>query len=311
MLRVPLNVALLRALGREPLSLAALRRAAGSPPQTTMRAYLRALADDGLVRRERGDSFPGNVECRLTEAGGKLLVAAATLSAWLAAFPDGPTELGGAGAKNSIGALVEGWSTSIVHALAIRSLTLTELSAVIKNVSYPSLERRLSALRSADLVDFAPGEGRGRPYAPTDWLRRSVLPLAAAADWERTYLGEDAAPVRKRDVEAALLLLLPLLQVSAEQSGSCRLAVELRNGSKGAVASVFAAVRDGAVAPARPRLPEEVDAWAFGSLGDWHSAVSAGRADSLELGGDCGLVLELVEALREAPKATVENQSVP
>ena len=47
LLSAPLNVHLLRALEEGPLALIDLRRAVGSPPQSTMRVYSRTLVEIG------------------------------------------------------------------------------------------------------------------------------------------------------------------------------------------------------------------------------------------------------------------------
>ena len=57
--------------------------------------------------------------------------------------PEGPLALGSSTAKSAIKALVEGWGTNMIRALAARPLSLTELNGLISGLSYPSLERRL------------------------------------------------------------------------------------------------------------------------------------------------------------------------
>jgi DNA-binding HxlR family transcriptional regulator len=179
LLAAPLNVSILRALAEGPRQQSELRQAAGSPAQTTLRAQLRHLVEIGAVEMQRRNDFPGALDYELTAAGGGLLDVLLVLEAWLEkAHP--PLTLGGNEAKAAVKALAEGWSTTMLWALAGGPLSLTELDRAIGAVSYPSLERRLSALRLAALVKPAPNRGRGTPYAVTDWLRQAVAPLTAA-----------------------------------------------------------------------------------------------------------------------------------
>jgi DNA-binding HxlR family transcriptional regulator len=297
LLAVPLNAEVVRALAAGPQSLLSLRRAAGMPPETTLRGYLKALSRTGVVERQRRNAFPGDVEYRLTECGEELLTVAEVLSAWLAASPDGPTELGGSGARSAIKALVGGWTASILRAVAVRPLSLTELDSVISSISYPTLERRLGAMRLVGLLERASSDGRSKPYATTEWLRRAVAPIVAAARWERRNFPEETSPITDRDAEAALLLTLPLLRLSEEHSGSCRLGVQIGGGGASALAGAIATVTAGAVKATGTHLNEHVDAWALGSTGNWFSAVIERDAASLEIGGDCALAVNIVEGL--------------
>ena len=104
-----------------------------------------------------------------------------------------------------IKALVGGWSSAIVRALASKPFTLTELSRLIKGLNYPTLERRLAAMRFARQIEAAPNEDRGRPYAVTAWLRRGVAPVAMAARWEREHLREGTGVITNLDAEALFL----------------------------------------------------------------------------------------------------------
>lgn len=299
LLAAPLNAALILALAEEPRALPDLRREAGAPPQTTMRNYMRALSDRGIIERRRND-FPGNVEAHLTDSGRELLTVARVLSTWLAHYPEGPTALGGRGAKNAVTALVDGWSTGMIRALAARPLTLTELNSVIKVVSYPSLERRLGAMRLTGLVARRATTGRGRPHGATEWLRRAVAPLTLAAAWERRRLRAEASAIGRHDVEAALLLSLPLLRLATERAGRCRLVVELAGAEGPVMAGAVAVVEDGRVLSCGTRLTGDVDAWVSGSASAWLAATAERDAASLEVGGDSALAFDLVEGFHGA-----------
>ncbi len=297
LLATPINVHVLEALATEPKSLIDLRRATGFSPETTMRGYLRALDQTGVLTRRRRDDFAGGLDFELTDSGRCLLSVKEVLQIWLAAAPEGPLLLGSAAAKSAVKALVEGWDTNMMRALAAGPLTLTELDSLITGLSYPSLERRLAAMRLAGQVQKTPGRDGGVPYAVTEWLRRAVGPISAAVRWERQHLQELATPVAHRDVEAGFLLAMPLVRLSAEVEGSCRLAVELGSGEGDGLAGVTVGVEEGRVTRCIARLEGRSAAWAAGSAQAWLAAVIERDTKSLELGGDCHLAAALIEGL--------------
>jgi DNA-binding HxlR family transcriptional regulator len=301
LLAAPLNVHLLQALEDGSLPLIDLRRAVGSPPQSTMRVYSRTLVELGTLERQRQAAFPGTVEYASTESGRALLAIGQILERWLQEAPVGPISLGTTASKSATKALVEGWSTNIIRALAAKPLSLTDLNRLIPRISYPSLERRLGALRLADLVEPYPGEGRGTPYRATPWLRRAIVPLAAGAWWERRYLAEPPQ-IGRLDVEAAFLLAIPLIELPPEVSGKCRLAVEIQGGSSPVFAGVLICVEDGKVVSCSSRLEGEAEGWASGSASSWMRRMNGQEAD-LEIGGDADLVREIVEAIRKSALA--------
>jgi DNA-binding HxlR family transcriptional regulator len=258
------------------------------------------MTELGAVERSRGPGFPGSANYELARPGRELIGVASAVRAWLAMGPDGTMELGGATAKNALKALVDGWSTSMLRALAARPLSLTELDRLIADISYPSLERRLAALRLTGLVRRMPGKGGGAPHAVTDWLRRAVAPLVTAARWEGAHARQTAAGVTNRDVEAAFLLSLPLLQLSSEAAGSCRFAVEFSNGSGHSYAGVVVRVEEGRIASCVSRLEGDAGAWASGSTADWIWAVAEQDPHRLEIGGEAQLAAGLLEGLHEA-----------
>lgn len=300
MLGTPLNFHVLRGLENGAMSLVDLRRAVGSPPQTTMRGALNALVHAGVLERRRQSGFPGPVEYELASPGQELITVARTLNAWLLEAPEGPVQLGSTAAKSSTKALVEGWSAGIVRALAAKPLALTEISRLITGLSYPSLERRLVAMRMAGLIEPCPGSGRGTPYSVTPWLRRAIAPLGAAARWERSNLPEEAALIWRIDIEAAFLLALPLVSLSSEESGVCRLAVDTSHGSQHRQAGVLVTVEDGKVTSCVTRLEGAADASAVGSASAWMDAILERDVKRLELGGRRDLAAALGEALHEA-----------
>lgn len=295
-----LNVLILRGLAEGPRKQVELRRLAGSPAQTTLRAQLKRLIDLGAIAKNRRNRFPGVLEYELSPPGRELLFVMDAIEQWLAGSPDEPLPLGGSAAKAAIKALAEGWSTAMLRALAARPLSLTDLDRVIGSLSYPSLERRLAAMRLAGQIEARPGGGSGRPYAVTPWLREGVGPLVAAIQWERRHQPAAMPPITPLDVEAAFLLAVPLLQLPEELSGSCRMAAEVANGDKPRLAGVLVEVEDGRIASCSTQLTGRPDARALGSASAWLDAVTEGDTDRIEMNGDCRLARTLLDGLHEA-----------
>jgi DNA-binding HxlR family transcriptional regulator len=264
-----------------------------------MRVYTRTLEELGVLERRRQNEFPATAEYSLTPAGESLLKLASLLQEWLLAAPDGPILLGSTAAKSGIKALVGGWSSHIVRALAARPLSLTELNVLIPRISYPTLERKLSTMRSARLVEPQPGEGRGTPCGPTTWLRQAVIPLISAVAWERKFAPETTAPIGRLDVEAAFLLCAPLVNLEPGHSGRCRLLVEVRGGSSPAMAGAVVGVEEGKVATCTSRLDGDAQATASGSAWAWMRQMNGGPSGQLEMTGDLSLSMAVTNALRD------------
>lgn len=300
LLSMPLHIQVLKALAGGSKPLIELRREAGSPPQTTMRAHLRTLTETGVVSRQRQNDFPGSLDFELTAAGQELWTVAKILAVWLEAAPEARLPLGSNPAKQAVRALVDGWGTSMIRALAARPLTLTELDGLISGISYPSLERRLGAMRQAGQIERMQGKGRGTPYAVTDWLRQAIAPLGAAARWERLHVATATPPIKRLDAEAAFLLAIPLLDLPADVSGACRLAVEIGTSNGDRLAGVLVEARDGRVVSCAAGVQGHADAWASGSAAAWLRAVIEGEAEQLEIGGDCQLGRALLDGLHGA-----------
>jgi DNA-binding HxlR family transcriptional regulator len=303
LLAAPLNVEILRALQDGPRNLLDLRQAVGSPPQSTMRVYTRTLIEIGVLERRQRNEFPTTTEYSSTPAGHALLAAAAVWEAWLQTAPDGPLTVGSVAAKSATKALLGGWSASIVRAVAARSLTLTELNFLIPKISYPSLERRLGAMRLCALIEAQPGDGRGVPYQATEWLRRAVLPLIAAVAWEQRFLREPEAKIGGIDAEAAFLLAVPLINLKPEASGRCRLSVEVRGGAEPAFAGVVIGVEEGEIVTCTTRLGGPVDASASGAPGAWIRQVAGASEPQLEMTGDFALSRAIIGALQALSQA--------
>ena len=297
LLAAPLNVEILHALEQGPLPLRDLRNEVGVPPQSTMRLYLRTLTRLGAIERRSRSELPASTEYHITQLGRNLLRVENVVQAWLQAAPAGAKELGSTAAKSAIKALVEGWSSQIIQILAARPLSLTELNGLIPRISYPSLERRLAAMRECSMVEAQRGPGRLRPYRVTHWLRQAVAPVTAAIAWERTHAPAQTTGVGRLDVEAALLLAIPMLDLPKAVDGKCRLAVEMHDGALPVYAGVLVCVEEGIVTSCTAGLKGEAEAWVSGKPLAWIQQINGAPEANLELGGDHALARGVVEAL--------------
>ena len=299
-LAVPLNFLILKALRERPMRLAELRKATGLPAQTTLRGHLATLGEIGVLSKRPTERMPYAVENELTPMGEELLRVGERLEAWLGQSPDGPISLESGAAKGAVKALVDGWGSTMIRALAAKPRSLTELDSAIAGLSYPALERRLSSMRIAGLVEAQPSHGAGTPYAVTAWARRGVVPLAAASGCERRHMRDLTAPASQGDIEAGFMLAIPLVGLPHVTAGSCQLEVERTGGDP---ASVRVRVEGGRVVSCASGLEAPPGAYASGSLSTWFQAVDAGRVAGLRLGGSRqlaeGLVLGLHAALND------------
>jgi DNA-binding HxlR family transcriptional regulator len=296
----PLNVHLLKALEHDELSLTELSQAVGLPPASTMRAYLKSLSESGVIERHSEGGFAGSVSYAIAPAGKKLLAVGEVLQHWLGGAPGGPIALGSTAAKSAVKTLVEGWDANIVRALASRPLALTELHRLIPQISYPTLERRLAAMRLVGLVEGQrDGSGRGTPYRTTPWLRQAVAPLAAAIAWESTHAPQPPQ-LGRLDIEAGFLLAIPLAEFSPRATGVCRLAIETGAGSTLRYAGVKLTLDGGKTASFATRLEGDADAWVVGTPRDWYRFVNGSEDAPVEFGGEAELGRTVVDALAKA-----------
>lgn len=225
------------------------------------------------------------------------------LEAWLGQCPTGPIAIGDEHVKVAVKALAEGWSSTLMRALATSPRSLTELSSLIPEVSYPSLERRIGWMRASGQVTALPKEHRGTPYAPTDWLRRAVAPLCVAGRCERRHL-ENVPPITDVEVEAAFLLTLPLVQLPRMSRGSCLLASRTDPAARegdAELAGVGVELASGEIVATTVDLGAEPATWAIGSSDVWLDAVIDDRIENLRIGGENPqLACDLVHGLHLA-----------
>ena len=307
LLSTQLNLYILQALADGDLSPLDLRLAASVPPQSTMRVYMRNLIEMGMIERGRSETFPPTTSYSLASPGRALLKVGDELQAWLNASPNGAIPLDSPGGKSATQALVEGWSANIVRTLASRPHSLTQLSRLNAQMTYPGLERRLSAMRLVKLVEPHPAAGRGTPYRVTDWLRQAVPLLASATVWERKCLPDSTPRIGRLDVEAAVLLIAPLIQLPSTFNGKVRLAVEIRGGSNPAYAGAVLEFEEGALTSSSSRLEGDPDASISGTVMGWLRQMNGNSVTDVEFGGD----RDLGETVASALRATAAGLSAP
>lgn len=303
----PLNAAILHALAERPKRQIELRCEVDSPAQTTLRTQLKRLTALDILEKRRRDRFPGTLDYALSEAGRDLLSVASTLNDWLMRAPEAPLRLEAGAGRAAVKALAEAWSTTMLRALATGPLSLTDLDRLIVNLNYPSLERRLAAMRLAGLVQACRESGRSTPYEVTDWLREGIGPVASAIRWERRHRPELSEPIGATDVETAFLLALPLIEVPVEVAGTCRLGVELRNGNGWHLAGLVAKIQSGAFTSGTTRMGGTPNAWALGSASAWLNALVDHDVAGLERGGDSQLAEHLIEGLHRCLFAAAQR----
>jgi DNA-binding HxlR family transcriptional regulator len=292
----------LRALSGGPLRLAELRRQVGGPAQSTLRGNLDSLIDMGVLERRQGN---GNgrahtADNALTPVGMEMLAVADAIEGWFARAPEGPLQLENEMGKTTIKALVNGWDSTMLRALAVRPFSLTELDNLISACSYPALERRLAAMRLAGFVTPVRGNGGATPYAVTDWLRQAMAPLLAAIRCERRHMAHATAPLTKIDVETILLLGLPLVEIGPDATGVSQLAVYGGDDSNWRSAGVRLSVDSGRLARCTSKLEVKAESWVRGSAADWLDALVCGASQQLEVSGSRTVTLDVVDALHRA-----------
>ncbi|HET7483999.1 MAG TPA: winged helix-turn-helix transcriptional regulator [Solirubrobacterales bacterium] len=298
-----------------PLRLPDLREQIGGAAQTTLRGQVGNLRAIGALERHVRSGMPYTVENELTDVGRAILSVAEVVEAWLARAPHGPITFGSELAKGAIRSLVGGWSSTVLRVLAARPLSLTELSDAIPEISYPSLERRLSAMRASRQIEVLKETGKARPYAVTDWTRQAVGPLVAASRCECRHISEGTDPLTEIDIEAAFLLAVPLAVLPMGSTGSCQLVVDIgedeereepeeseeREEPIRQAAGVNVDLQRGEVTTCVSKLEQDPSTWAVGPVEAWAEAIADGRFDNLRVGGrDEDLARGLIESLHRS-----------
>ncbi|MFY9825769.1 MAG: winged helix-turn-helix transcriptional regulator, partial [Thermoanaerobaculia bacterium] len=307
LIAAPLSVPVLRAHLDGSLRLPDLDERISGAGLTTLRGQVVNLRRISALERHVRSGMPYTVENELTDRGRGILAVAGLVEAWLARAPQGPIALGSEPAKRAIRALVGGWSSTMLHALAARPLSLTELSSLIGDFSYPSLERRLSAMRAARQVEARSTDGTGaKPFDVSQWTRWAVAPLLAAGRCEREHLSGMTKPLTRIDIEAAFRLAVPLVDLQVAHRGAYLLAIG--TDAAGAdqedaerVSGVGVEVEDGVITACVSPLESGPPAWAIGTVDSWVDAILEGKLERLRLGGEQpALAKVVIESLHAA-----------
>jgi DNA-binding HxlR family transcriptional regulator len=294
----------LRAHAEGPQRLHDLQERIAWAAEATIRGSIATLRRVGALEKRKSQGARNAVETALTPAGEELLAVADVLERWLAECPNGPIAIDDEHVKVPVKALAEGWSSALMRALAISPRSLTELSSLIPEVSYPALERRIGWMRASGEIAALPKEPRGTPYAPTDWLRGAVAPLCVAGRCERRHM-PDAPPITDIEVEAAFLLSLPLVNLPKTAHGCCLLAsgtdAMRTDGREAGLAGVTVEAILGELVAVEVNVAPEPTTWAIGRSDVWLDAVIDGRLEGLRIGGsNPQFAVDLVKGLHHA-----------
>ncbi len=225
---------------------------------------------------------------------------ATVVERWLAACPETPLDLSGDPGRAALKSMVDGWLARMLAPLAERPLSLTELDRQLTTVSYPTIERRLEALRLAEQVEIRERTGGGTPYMLTRWLRGGVAPLAVAARWEHRHASDGAVPITRLEIESATKIAAPLISVPYALAGICQMAVRVADGERKRRLLGLIEVRNGDVYFGEVYPRRKPDAWASGEIEAWFSAIIDGDPGSLRCNGDRDLIDALLTHLHES-----------
>lgn len=240
-----------------------------------------------------------HTQMRATAAGRELIFVAATLERWLGLCPTGALELGERGGP-AVAALLTGWASTVIHAVVARPISVYEAADAIPTLPFELVEDRIEALAEAGLLDRDPDDDLEPLYTATDWLRLGIAPLIAGARMELRHPPDDTAPVAIADVVAGFNMVLPLLRLPEDASGSCLLSIELDPEVCDHAVGVTAQLEQGRVVSVEPGLNEDADARATGTIADWLDTVSEPDAKFVRTKGDRLLARRILDGLYEA-----------
>jgi DNA-binding HxlR family transcriptional regulator len=201
-------------------------------------------------------------------------------------------------ARVPIWAGMEGWVMGIVPALADGPKTLAELGRILDDVSCRLLASKLGQMSEAGLLGVLSDATGETIYAVTDWLREGIAPLSVAVRSGFRNSDAEEPPFAADDVETMFLLVLPLLRLPQELSGTCRLVAELPHDEVGE-GGVMAHVEGGRVTSCSIDLDGAADGSATGPMAAWLDAMIDAETDLLEFGGEEQLPRTLVAGLHE------------
>lgn len=262
------------------------------------------VADSGQVpEAEAADAEPllgPDTMVRTTPSGEEVLFVGQVLETWLRGSPGGPLRMGEEKAGFALITMVSSWASTLAHRMAGGPRTLDELAEATGATEREGLEGQLEAMEMTGLLDTVEGPDGEALYTASEWLRRAIAPLVAAARHERRQRDEDTRPPDALDIAGVFLLTLPMVELPADLAGACRLKA-MMPGDRITSAGVDALVEGGRVTastldPDDPPPPS----YATGSPLDWMDAIVDPRRDRIKVGGDDHRLAEaLVEGLHE------------
>jgi len=270
---------ILRAHADGPLSRAELEQRLGWAAEASLRAATAELCAQGALEREGRRP----IVTRLTPGGRDLLRLADSLERWHSRAPFKISDLDDPVARGIIRTLLAGWESTIVHALAERPRRLSELKGETPGQSYSALKRCFARMRAAGLVESLDGTVRSPAYEATAKLRRAAGPLSIAIRWDLDHSPDTQVGIL--DLEAILLLVLPLIRLP-RVSGSCLLAMaEPQPAGDNSPAAVRIAVKEGQIVDASLDVGETSDTWAVASPKGWLEAAVDGSHSAVRTWG--------------------------
>ena len=248
-----------------------------------------------------GEPIGPDTMMRPTPAGREVPFVGAVLARWLRRCPERPLELGPE-SRRHMAALLGGWASMTIHALAGGPRSAAQACEAIQVLDREVIDARIDSMLDTGLLEEAPGAGPdGEPLVgPTEWLRRGIAPLAAAARMELRFPPGDTAPIGALDVEAAFQLTLPLLKLPSRFAGACSLAVELEEGVPGGPAGVTVGIEDDRVVACEPGVDPAADTAVSGTTAAWLDAVIERRAEGISSSGDPRLAKRILRELHRA-----------
>lgn len=281
--------------------------------------FLLEVADESML--EPDGSVGPDTPMRPSAAGKELMVVGMVLGQWQDAQPPEPLGLGGAEeARDFIMAvLVGGLATTALHRIARGPASSEEVCEALDGLEAELSEDGLEAAEHVGLIEPVPGEedeeGEVR-YGLTEWGRRAIVPLVAAARFEHRHPRGDTLAPDRLDVEMAFGLTLSLLTLDPRVEGRCRLAVRLAEDG-GGPAGVVVEVRGGRIEVVESELglsepdldggPPPPD-MLIADAGAWMEELVGGDPLRSELEGESELGRTIVEAMRSQVFAVVPGK---
>lgn len=254
--------------------------------------------------RPRGpDGEPHDFDKRyaITPAGLARVPVAGAIELWLLKAPEGAISYSESDprAEPAIELLADAWGSGLAHAMAAGPVDRQALIAGCE-WSPRKAKRLLAKLGRVGMVEAVTTPAGDPAHAATEWLRRGIGPLALAARVEHSDPPPEAMPVDALDVEAAMLLIAPLLRLDEDLSGACRLAVRLGKPGQRHPVGVTFSVGEGMVLSCERGLDLDAGAEAVGELAPWFTALIDGRPKRLRFDGDRRLARAVVAELNRA-----------